>query len=110
MTKAEEQEVLGKMFIKDTLEALVGKRFTKESLEAHLSQKFGVTQTLDDISKDDDELGDWNLLGCIDKVYPVKHDYSVSVYGYYDIYFLKMKQEGFDGNNIYITEIGIEFE
>ena len=100
------KETLQKFDIRETLENLVvGKRWTKKKLEDYLTKKFGVVQTLDDVSKDDDELGDWNLLGNIDRTYD-----GVHIYAYYDIYFLKMKQEGFDGNDIYVTEVGIEFE
>lgn len=85
------------------LESLVGSRFNKESLEKELSEIFGTTIVVEDISKDDDELGDFNFIGSFD--IPEK-----DLFGYFDIYFLKMRKPGFDGSDLYVTEIAIEFE
>lgn len=91
---------------KKILEELVGKRFSKDSLEAHLTEKFTYPITLEDISKDDDELVDFNLIGNIDIKYPD----NFHLYVDFDVYFLKMRREGHDGADIYITEVGYEFE
>jgi hypothetical protein len=85
------------------LEDLVQSRFTKETLEQRLTEIFGTTIELDDISREDDELADFNFLGHFD--IPEK-----DLYGYFDIYFLKMRRPGFDNADIYITEVAIEFE
>ena len=85
------------------LEDLVCSRFNKESLEEKLTEIFGVPIVVDDISRDDDELGDYNFLGGFD--IPERE-----FYGYFDIYFLKMRRPGFDNADIYITEVAIEFE
>ena len=89
--------------IGEFLETLVGQRFTKETLENYIENKLGYKVLLEDISKDDDELTDFNLLGGIDNK-------ATKVYGFIDIYFLKMRNNGFDGANIYITEVSYEFE
>jgi hypothetical protein len=89
--------------IRVQLEDLVGSRFNKESLEKALSIIFDVDIVLDDISRDDDELGDYNFLGGFD--IPEKE-----LYGFFDIYFLKMRRPGFDNADIYVTEVAIEFE
>lgn len=88
------------------LEELVGKRFNKETLEAHLTEKFSYPITLEDISRDDDELADYNFIGNIDIKYPD----GFHLFAYFDIYFLKMRRTGFDAADIYITEVSIEFE
>ena len=85
------------------LEDLVGSRFNKESLEEKLTEIFGVPIVVDDIHDDADELVDYNFLGGFD--IPERE-----LYGYFDIYFLKMRRPGFDNADIYITEVAIEFE
>lgn len=85
------------------LEDLVQSRFNKETLEQRLTEIFGTSIELDDISREDDELADFNFLGHFD--IPEK-----DLYGYFDIYFLKMRRPGFDNADIYITEVAIEFE
>lgn len=89
--------------IRVELEDLVHTRFNKESLEKKLTDIFGVDITLEDISREDDELADFNFLGHFD--IPEK-----DLYGYFDIYFLKMRRPGFDNADIYVTEVAIEFE
>ena len=89
--------------IRAGLESLVGSRFNKESLEKELTEIFGIEIVLEDISHDEDELGDYNFLGSFD--IPERE-----LYGYFDVYFLKMRRPGFDGADIYVTEVAIEFE
>ena len=85
------------------LEDLVGSRFNKESLEEKLTEIFGVPIVVDEIHGDADELVDYNFLGGFD--IPERE-----FYGFFDIYFLKMRRPGFDNEDIYITEVAIEFE
>lgn len=101
---------LGNHFVKKNehdirvqLEDLVQARFNKESLEKKLTEIFGIDITLEDISREDDELADFNFLGHFD--IPQK-----DLYGFFDVYFLKMRRPGFDNADIYVTEVTIEFE
>jgi hypothetical protein len=86
------------------LEDLVGQRFNKETLEAKLAEIFKESITVEDISHDDDELSDFNLLtefGTSD---------DAELHGFLDIYFLPMRRAGFDGATWYITEINVGFD
>jgi hypothetical protein len=85
------------------LEDLVGQRFNKETLEAKLSEIFKIPMTVKDISKDDDELSDFNLLTEFDNE-------ETDMFGYVDIYYLPMRKAGFDGAIWYVTEIAVQFE
>ena len=87
----------------EKLESLVQRRFSIESLVEHLTNEFGVKIELEDISRDNDELCDFNLIGNIDNP---AHD----IFCDFDIYFLKMRKNSFEGANIYITEVGYHFE
>jgi hypothetical protein len=89
--------------IANQLEELVGNRFNKKTLESKLTEIFGHKAKVEDISRKDDELADYNLLTLIDNK-------KTGVYAYVDIYYLKMRRKGFDDATIYITEVGIEFE
>ena len=46
-------------------------------------------------------LSDFNLMFSIE---------TEEDYGYFDIYMLPMRREGFDGSTMYITEVAYEFE
>jgi hypothetical protein len=83
------------------LESLVHKRFSKEQLNKVLSDFFKEKIKVENISRKDDELADYNLLFASEKK---------ETYGYFDIYFLKMRRKGFDGATMYITEVSYEFE
>ena len=85
------------------LENLVSNRFTVKTLEEYLTREFAVPIKLEEISRKDDELGDYNLLGLLDIE-------NKAIYCYFDIYYLKMRRKGFDGADIYITEVSYEFE
>ena len=89
--------------IRVQLEDFVGNRFNKESLEKTLSIVFDSNIDLEEISHDEDELVDYNFIGHFD--IPEKE-----LYGFFDIYFLKMRRPGFDGADIYVTEVSIDFE
>lgn len=85
------------------LEDLVGQRFNKETLEAKLAVIFKQPITVEDISKDDDELSDFNLLTNFDNE-------ETNMFGYADIYYLPMRRAGFDEAVWYVTEVAVQFE
>lgn len=85
------------------LEDLVGRRFNNQTLEAELSKIFKQEIGIADVSRDDDELVDFNLLTGFDNE-------ELGIYGYADIYFLPMRREGFDNSTFYVTEVAVEFE
>ena len=85
------------------LEELVGQRFNEETLNKRLSDIFQFDVKVEDTSREDDELADYNFVfgfGDIDD----------ELYGYGDIYFLKMRREGFDNTTFYVTEVNVDFE
>ena len=85
------------------LENLVGKRFNLNTLNEVLSEQFDEVIKCEIVNDDDEEntLTDWDIM--FDSV-------KFETYGYFDIYFLKMRRPGFDNADIYITEVAIEFE
>jgi hypothetical protein len=88
----------------DFLEQLVHNRFSKESLEKKLSDFFEEPIEVVEANLDDDDyndLSDYNLMFNLERE---------DQYGYFDIYMLPMRKEGFDGSNMYITEIAYEFD
>jgi hypothetical protein len=89
--------------IEVALEDLVGQRFNEATLEVKLAEIFGQPIKVENISKDDDELVDFNLLTNFDNE-------ETDMFGYVDIYYLPMRREGFDGATFYITEIAVQFE
>jgi len=89
-----------KQIISD-LNNLVGNRFNENTLNEKLSKIFNEQIKVEDVSRNDDELTDYNFL------FESKNE---ETHGYFDIYFLKMRKTGFDNSNIYITEIGYEFD
>ena len=82
------------------LESLVNQRFSIKELEKTLSKRFGTPIKLVDISRKDDELTNYNLIGNLD---------TKRVFCDFDIYYLKLRRKGFDGANIYITEVAYDF-
>jgi len=85
------------------LETLVGQRFNEETLNKRLSDIFLWDVKVEDISDKEDELADYNF------VFSFGDADNVS-YGFGDIYFLKMRREGFDGSTFYVTEVNVDFE
>jgi hypothetical protein len=90
------------------LESLVGQRFNLDTLNANLSKHFNETIRVENVSQgridsgeSDDELTDWNLM------FDSTKD---ETYGYFDIYMLPMRRQGFDGATFYVTEVGYEFD
>jgi hypothetical protein len=83
------------------LESLVSSRFNEQSLNKHLSEFFEVEVKVENISKDDDDLADYNYIFNID----TKHLF-IDI----DIYFLKHRKVGFDDATFYITEVAYNFE
>lgn len=90
------------------LEGLVHNRESMESLSDKINNFFNQPIPLENVSalreqaNDDDELCDYNLM------FNIEDDSDVS--GYFDIYILPMRRKGFDGADMYITEVGYEFE
>jgi len=85
------------------LETLVGRRFNEETLNHRLTDIFQWDVKVEDTSKEDDELSDYNFVFGFG-------DIGSELYGYGDIYFLKMRREGFDGATFYVTEVNVDFE
>ena len=95
----------------DFLEKLVTKRFNMETLTKKLSEFFQEPITLEnntqaridsgDFTCDDDLPADYNLMFNLERE---------DQYGYFDIYMLPMRREGFDGSTMYITEVAYEFD
>jgi hypothetical protein len=90
------------------LESLVGQRFNLDTLNANLSKHFNETIRVENVSQgridsgeSDDELTDWNLMF---------NSENQETYGYFDIYMLPMRRQGFDGATFYVTEVGYEFD
>lgn len=89
------------------LEVLVHRRFSEESLNEALSTFFGETINVENVTLsriengDEDELTDYNLMFDLQRE---------DQYGYFDIYMLPLRRQGFDGSTMLITEVGYEFE
>ena len=85
------------------LEELVGQRFNEETLNHRLTDIFQWNVKVEDISNKEDELSDYNFVFGFG-------DTDSELYGYGDIYFLKMRNKGFDGSTFYVTEVSIDFD
>ena len=85
------------------LEELVGKRFNEETLNHRLTDIFQWEVKVEDISDKEDELSDYNFVFGFG-------DTDSELYGYGDIYFLKMRIEGWDSSTFYVTEVNVDFE
>jgi hypothetical protein len=89
------------------LEGLVGQRFNMQSLNDKLEKVFNQkvelqnTSLLREQENDDDDLADYNLMFNIED--------GSEQSGFFDIYMLPMRRKGFDGADMYITEVGYEF-
>ena len=89
------------------LEKLVWGRESIESLNEKLTEFFQQKVEVHNVSQDriesgdDDELCDYNLMFNIED--------GSDISGYFDIYMLPMRREGYDGSNMYITEVSYEF-
>jgi len=89
------------------LEGLVGQRFNMQSLNDKLEKVFKQkvelqnTSLLREQENDDDDLADYNLMFNIED--------GSEQSGFFDIYMLPMRRKGFDGADMYITEVGYEF-
>lgn len=96
MTKRHEEVV-------NFLEDLVGNRFNLETLNAKLSEHFGEDIKADFVNENDEsnDLTDWNIMF---------NSEQEETYGYFDIYVLKMRRQGYNGAEFYVTEVGYEFE
>jgi hypothetical protein len=93
--------IMTEQYVKDTLNSLVHKRCSIVGLEIELSKKLDVNIKLEDISREDDELTDYNLIGFF---------VCGEIFCDFDIYYLPMRRKGFDGADMCITEVGYEFQ
>lgn len=95
--QAKRQEVINK------LESLVHKRFSYKVLNQVLCELFEVDDIyVSECEGEDEELRcDYDLEFAITK--PI-------IGGVFDIYYLPMKKKGYNGEEIYITEIGYMFD
>ena len=85
----------------NNLEQLVSSRFNIETLNVKLSQIFNEKIEAEIIElEDDNELSDFNIMF---------ESKNAETYGDFDIYFLPMRRTGYDGSDLYITEVGFEF-
>jgi hypothetical protein len=91
-----------KKLVRD-LESLVHDRHSIDSLNGKLSEFAGEPIHVCDVtsSKDECDTSDWNLL------FEIKDE---ELYGFFDIYYLKMRKPGYVGETMYITEISYQFE
>lgn len=87
------------------LEGLVYDRFSMESLAERLQKEFKLDapMVIEDVTdnKDECDTSDYNLMCCLDA-----HDIFCDI----DIYFLKLRKPDYQGNTIYVTEVGWEFQ
>lgn len=83
------------------LENLVHSRFNQETLEKKLSDIFNETIKLEEAYIDVDTFPDWNL------IFESKQE---EIGGIFDVYILKQKNTDFQGNTMYVTEVGYEFD
>jgi len=83
------------------LNKLVTTRQSIESLNVKLSEIFKESIKVEDCTNLDNEPSDYNLLF---------ESITEETYGFFDIYYLKMINKGFDGADMYITEIAFQFE
>lgn len=83
------------------LETIVFQRFNKKQLETLISKECGEKIKLHNVSKTDDELSDYNFLFGID---------GEKLYGFFDIYFLKMRKKGLDDADFFVTEVAYQFD
>jgi hypothetical protein len=89
------------------LEGLVGQRFSMQSLNDKLEKVFKQKVELQNVSElreqwhDDDDLVDYNLMFNIED--------GSEQSGFFDVYMLPMRRKGFDGADMYITEVSYEF-
>lgn len=80
------------------LDGLVYDRFNIDTLNKKLSEYFGHEVRAEFV---ENECADWNILFDID---------NGDVFGYFDLYVLKMKHAGLDGSTFMVTEVGYQFE
>jgi len=83
------------------LEELVGKRFSSKTLNQELSKIFNEEIKGEDCTNFDNKPCDYNFMF---------NSKKEDTFGYFDIYYLKMINPGFDDADMYVTEISFEFE
>ena len=83
------------------LERLVHHRFNLDSLNKAISDILGKKVSLELGRLDIEDEPDWCYMWNSEKK---------DTYGYYDIYVLKHRNVDWNGNDLYVTEVGYEFE
>ena len=87
------------------LEDLVGSRFSLETLSKYLQGEFKLDapMIIEDVTEGKDECdnSDYNLMCCLEKK---------DIFCDIDVYYLKLRKTDDNGNTIYITEVGYEFQ
>lgn len=87
------------------LEDLVGSRFSLETLSKYLQGEFKLDapMVIEDVTEGKDECdnSDYNLMCCLEKK---------DIFCDIDVYYLKLRKTDDNGNTIYITEVGYEFQ
>ena len=87
------------------LEDLVGSRFSLETLSKYLQGEFKLDapMVIEDVTdgKDECDNSDYNLMCCLEKK---------DIFCDIDVYYLKLRKTDDNGNTIYITEVGYEFQ
>jgi len=89
--------------VAQVLETLVGQRFNEDTLNKRLSDIFEWEVKVEDISDKEEELTDYNFVFGFG-------DTDSELYGFGDIYFLTMRNRGFDDSIFYVTEVNVDFE
>lgn len=82
------------------LESLVGRRFNKKTLEQELSKIFKEEIHIQLGYEDVDNFPDYNYM-----FYSENEEYG----GDFDVYVLKQRHKDDSGNNLYVTEVGYDF-
>lgn len=82
------------------LESLVGRRFSKKTLEQELSKIFKEEIHIQLGYEEVDNFPDYNYM-----FYSENEEYG----GDFDIYALKQRHKDDCGNNLYVTEVGYDF-
>lgn len=94
------------------LESLVHNRYSMEQLNEEVSKVFNQKINIEnntqirleggDFDVDEDLPFDWNLMFNVED--------GTEISGYFDIYMLPMRRAGFNGEDMYITEVSYEFQ
>jgi hypothetical protein len=96
MTKTQDQ-------IEIDLNTLIGQRYNKRTLAEAIQEITGGKVMVENISKKESELTDYNYVFHIDNP-------EMDIHAFGDIYFLKMRCKDFNGAKFQVTSVSIRFE